>query len=263
MPIKILDDFDYKKIQLDPLEQIVRDKLSIDIEHWAKFRHTIAIGTNAKCLTSTHPLAVEIKESYLELGKSHYETVTMLGAAKMSFIALVNTRDPLIFKKSFKEFYMHAGSVLDNLTRLIYIVNVKNALLARDKGKLIRHSIGYGSLKRVYNQNKAELKGYSRIAKNKVIHEIKTVRNNFTHSWPPAIIDGMWPIAMRKQSQYYLWPHDPDEIKRIKREYRKKIPLLQMVRDDWETLEKFQNLVFKKISEDIRKFEKNHNLKIV
>lgn len=263
MPIKILDDFDYKKIQLDPLEQIVRDKLSIDIEHWAKFRHTIAIGTNAKCLTSTHPLAAEIKESYLELGKSHYETVTMLGAAKMSFIALVNTRDPLIFKKSFKEFYMHAGSVLDNLARLVYIVNVKNAVSTQKGKRLIRHSIGYGELKNVYSQNKIELRGYSRVVNNRVIHEIKTVRNNFTHSWPPAIVNGMWPMAMRKKSQYYLWPHDPSEIKRIKREYRKKIPIPQMVNDDWIALENFQNLVFKKLSEDIRKFEKNHNLKIV
>ncbi|MDB5122161.1 MAG: hypothetical protein JWP94_290 [Mucilaginibacter sp.] len=272
MAIKIPLGYDYKMQEFDPLEMTIRDSLKINIENWAKFRHTITASVNANSLISVLPVSPDIKSSYLELSKSHYEVVTMLGATKISLNSLEEfvNKDHLIFKKSFKEFYMHAGSVLDNLARLIYIVNVSNGVSTRDRyNKLIRHTIGYGQLKKIYLNNKPELKGYNNIVKSKAIHEIKNIRNNFTHSWPPTIFidqntnEFLWPNAMRKKSQYYLWPHDPEEIRRIRREYKKRVPLVQMVRNDWLNLEQFQNKVFKRLYKDIRKFERNHNLEIV
>lgn len=66
----------------------------------------------------------------------------------------------------------------------------------------------------------------------------------------------LWPKAMRKRSQYYLWPHDASEIRRMKRELRAKIPLVTMLEQDWITIEKFQSDVFKRLYKDVKKFEK-------
>jgi len=223
-------------------------------------------------LISNSPISTDVKNSYIELSKSHYEVVTMLGAVKLSLLNLedFSDKDELVFKKSFKEFYMHAGSVLDNLSRLIYIINVPNGASALGNyGKLKRHSIGYGQLRKLYLDNKPNMKGYRNIAFSQTMNEIKNIRNNFTHSWPPVMFiskdsnEYLWPVAMRKKEQYYLWPHDAEEIRRIKREYRKKMSIISMAKRDWRDLELFQNRVFKRLYKDVKKFEKNYNLKIV
>lgn len=272
MAVKIPKDFNYKKMPFDDLEESVRDKYKVNIENWAKFRHTITASVNSNSLHSLSPISDVVKSSYVELSKSHYEVVTMLGATKLSLDKIIKSEkgDQLIFKKSFKEFYMHAGSVLDNLARLIYIVNVSESITKGDTkyGRFVlkRHDMGYGSLAGIYKNKKSELKGYSNIIKSKVINEIKTVRNNFTHSWPPVLFvnptskELFWPTAMRKKEQYYLWPHDPNEKKKIKIQYRKRVSIVGMIKNDWKEIEKFQNAVFKKLTKDICKFERNHNL---
>lgn len=268
MAIKIPNNFNYKSVGLDPLEIIVRDKLNVNVENWVKFRHTITPSVNSNTLRSNQTISEQVNSSYLELSKSHYEVVTMLGVTKMCLNDLnLIGRYNLEFKKTFKEFYMHSGSVLDNLARLIYIVNIPNAPYERGRFGLMRHSIGYGGLKKIQLHNQLDLKGYNRIIKNRAINEIKTIRNNLTHSWPPAIFfdkigNCYWPIAMRKKEQYYLWPHDPTERRKMNREYRKKVLIIKMINKDWIELERFQNYVFKKLIKDISKFEKNHNLKI-
>lgn len=271
MSIKIPVDFNFREIWLDPLELIVRDNLKVDIENWAKFRHTINLAVNSDSLKSNFPISPEVKSTYLELGKSHYEVITMLGATKISLITLDDSfgKNPLIFKKSFKEFYMHAGSVLDNLARLIYIVNILDSVSEPGRYGLKRHEIGYGSLEKIFKKHPTELNDYSYLINNKKMNEIKTIRNNLTHSWPPAIFieqktgEYFLPIAMRKREQYYLWPHDPDEKKKTEIEFNEIVPLIEMLNDDWENLEQFQNEVFINLTRDIIKFEKNHDLKIV
>lgn len=267
MAIPIPSNFDYKTIKIDPIETVVRDQLNVNIENWAKFRYTISIAVNANTLKSSDSIPQEVKSSYVELGKSHYEIVTMLGATKISLnnlLVFICCKDHLQFKKSFKEFYMHAGSVLDNLARLIYIVNVSNSPGDKDGHVFKRHSIGYGLLKATQRDNPNELKGYTRIIHNKTMTEIKIIRNNFTHGWPPTIFIHnnvyLWPTAMRKKGQYYPWPHDPEEKKMIKVKNRKKIPIRQMIEMDWKSLENFQNDVFGKLVHDIKKFERNHKL---
>ena len=154
MALKIPSNFDFKKIPLDPLEVIVRDRLNVNIENWAKFRHTINASVNANSLKSKSIILPEIKSSYIELSKSHYETVTMLGATRISLDTLINSQDldRLIFKKSFKEFYMHAGSVIDNIARLIYIVNIARSTKEKGRHGLLRHEIGYGGLAGIYKK---------------------------------------------------------------------------------------------------------------
>lgn len=271
MALKIPKNFDYKLIDIDPLEKKVRDELGINIESWAKFRHAISLGIKSSCLVSNATLSEEVKTCYLELGKSHYEAVTMLGATKISAdnAKHFSKTDKLLFRKSFKEFYMHAGSVLDNLARLIYIVNIRNAPTALDRwSNFKRHTIGFGGLNSVLTQNSSSLKGYSKFIKSKTVNEIKTLRNNFTHSWPPTFFieaksgDTFWPTAMRKKEQYYLWPHDHEEAKKVKKQYRKKVSAIDMINEDWLQIEKWQNYIFGRLTKDIVKFEQNHNLRI-
>lgn len=263
MAIPIPNNFDYKLISLDPIEAEIRDSLNINIENWAKFRHTIAAGTNSSALKPKPNinLSEEIKKTYLELGKSHYEVVTMLGAMNLSLNKYLTNNNLLICKMSLKEFYLHTGAVLDNLARLIYIINIKNAPTDKYKGKLKRHNITYASLKYL---DKKELRGYQRIINNKQINEIRNIRNNFAHSWPPVIRINYynqleWPLKIRENSEYYLWPHDPDESKKISK-YKKYILISQMISDDFRHIVEIQNLVFKRLCVDIKKFEKNNNL---
>lgn len=271
MAINVPNDFNYLTIGLDPLETSVRDDLGVHIENWAKFRHTITASASSSSLHSLNgiPIAYEVQSAFIELSKSHYEVVTLLGIVKSCLEDARRYHDDnrLLFKKSFKEFYIHSGGVLDNLARLIYIVNICAAPTEPGRfGALRRHEIGYGGLKSLLSNNRPELTGYTRIVKNRKMHEIRMVRNHFAHSWPPVIFNNngtlMWPTAMRAKAQYYLWPHDEREKRLIRSKYKKKVPILEMLEEDWESLESFQNYVFKKISTDIRKFERNHNLEI-
>jgi hypothetical protein len=271
MAIKIPTDYNYKSIDLDPLEKKVRDQLKVNVENWAKFRHTITASVSSESLQSSSPISTEVKSSYLELSKSHYEVVTMMGATKLSMTNVKRSikKDRLVFKKSFKEFYMHAGSVIDNLARLIYIINIPDAPTKIGKyGGYKRHQIGYGNLYGLCTHFSSHLQGYCKFIKSKKVNEIKTVRNNFTHSWPPTVFldnntgELFWPTAMRKREQYYLWPHDAEEAKKIKKQYRRRVPIIEMIESDWKVLEEFQNAVFKRLIKDVSKFEVNHGITI-
>src|SRR5262245_61392094 len=110
MTIKIPRDFSVASDQLDANEQIIRDELQLDVTKWAKFRYTIAVGNNANRLISKNQSSIpdDVKEAYRELAKSHYEVVTSLGAARVSYDLFLATIDnPLCFKKSTKDFYFH------------------------------------------------------------------------------------------------------------------------------------------------------------
>lgn len=268
MAIPIPNNFDYKLIALDPIETEIRDSLDINIENWAKFRHVIAAGTDSKSLRSNLNISSDIKNSYLELGKSHYEVVTSLGIAKLSLNSLLRSpANTLQFKKDLKEFYFHAGSILDNLARLIYIINIPNAPTATDQWGKIRHSLYFSKLKK---QNQIHLKGYKLVINNAQVKEIMNIRNSLAHSWPPITYHQtstgkkFFDYKMVRKKEYYLWPHDVDEIKKLKKiKRRKKIEVSVMVQKDWRTIESLQSKIFKYLYRDIRKFEANHNLIII
>ena len=69
----------------------------------------------------------------------------------------------------------------------------------------------------------------------------------------------MWPIALRTKRDFY-WLYD--EKKTLMRTYRKWVPILDMVTDDFTFVEKFQNQVFARLTRDVNKFEKAHYLEI-
>src|SRR5438128_1714026 len=125
MPIPIPTDFDYHQQPLDVLEMFTRDAFGLNIENWAKFRHAIAVGTDPEHLKGTS-VSDDLKGAYRELGKCHYEVVTSLGFCHLALLQY-NLGNLFVQEKSLKDFYFHAGALLDSLARLIYIVNMPDA----------------------------------------------------------------------------------------------------------------------------------------
>ena len=261
LAIKIPRNFSVAREQLDANEQIIRDLLKLDVTNWAKFRYTIAVGNNANRLISKNQSSIpdDVKEAYRELAKSHYEVVTSLGAARVSYDLSVATIDnPLFLKKSTKDFYFHIGCLLDNLARLIYIVNAPNGASERyQDNRLVRHWIDWGRV--------CKKPWYRRLKKSRQLVEIINVRNTLVHGWAPPtkkeISTGTqyWPRAIRT-SRDFFWPYD--ESKKLKKSYRKWIPIAQMISRDLGFIERFQNRVFAKLIKDIRSFEKRYNVVI-
>lgn len=267
MAIPIPVDFDVVAVDLDPLESRIRDEFGLNITNWAKFRHTIHIGTNADVLSSpAPPIANQVKQAYLEMGKSHYEVVTSLGSAWLSLdqATQAHPQNHLLFKKSYKDFYFHCGCLLDNLARLIYIVVDPQSASATfvtgprwKRGLLIRHWIDWGQLN--------SYSGYQRLKKSKHLREIINIRNGFTHGWMCPIYRDRntgvlsWPIAIRTRRNFY-WPHG--EQASMRRIYRKKMPIIDMMQADLAYIESFPSQVFEKLVRDIKLFEQHNNVQI-
>lgn len=253
--------------ELDADETFIRDELRLNVTNWAKFRYTINIGVRASNLKTTSGGAVtsDVEEAYRELGKSHHEVILSLGSTKLSLnlaqTALGFLPRQLAFKKSIKDFYFHIGCLLDNLARLIYIVNDPNCTTAVHRtGQLIRHRMDWGMLRRRY-----QYPSYSRITRSRMLNEIINVRNALTHDWScPVYWDRdartpVWPVAIRKKRAFY-WPFDEED--ELRRKYRKWVSILTMMSEDFDFIESFQSNVFSKLSRDIVRFERNHNVEI-
>lgn len=265
MALRIPTTFDVNAIDLDWNERRIRDEFKLNITNWARFRYTINIGNNAVALSSpAGPVPERVKQAYRELAKSHYEVITSLGCARLSldFADRGRRSNQLLFKKSYKDFYFHIGCLLDNLARLIYIVVDPQSAVAtykkgRRAGELIRHWVDWGELPRY--------RGYSRLKKSKDLKGIINVRNVFTHGWASPIVRDRdtgilnWPIAIRTRRNFY-WPYD--ELGLMRRTYRKKMPVLDMMRNDFAFIERFQGRVFGKLVRDIRLFERHYNVEI-
>jgi len=259
MAIPIPSDFDFRTIPLDDNEIFIRDQLGLNIDHWARFRHAIGIGLDADNLHGEHgaPVTENVKSAYRELGKSHYEVVTSLGYIALSLDLARNSQENLLmFQKSCKDFYFHTGCLLDNLARLIYILNDPGSASELYRQQVpMRHYIGWGQLK--------GYSGHNRAMRSEKLRGIKNIRNCLTHSWKiPFRIDQhdnmYWPLAVRSDKSF-LWPYDEPEFKR---RYRKWIPILPMMESDLRFLEGFQDERFRRLIKDISQFESSNKVKI-
>jgi hypothetical protein len=166
----------------------------------------------------------------------------------------------LLFTKSVKDFYFHVGCLLDNLARLIYIINDPNSATATQRRRgslvLVRHWIDWGSL--------GDYLRYARLKRSIRLREIINIRNSLTHSWScPIAFDKKgipgWPLAARTKRDH-PWPYDERET--MLRRYRRWLPLLPMMESDFQFAEGFQNTVFGKLVRDVRKFERNYGVEI-
>jgi len=250
----VSEDFDYKNCNLDLSERYIRDNLGLDIENWAKFRHGIYVGTDSKVLKPRKNVTKDVKETYLELGKSHYEVITTLGYLKISMLAIedqISAKQSFLVFKLCKEFYFHSGCLLDNLARLIYIIVDNKSVTKKDsRGCFVRHWFDWGKLK------EKKYPGYIKFCRSKKIKEIINVRNQMAHSWRCIIGENYsWPEAIRNNRDL-KWPYDNEGWRR----YKKWLCIKDMIKFDFEYLEKFQNNVFKRLFQDISRFEKNNKI---
>jgi hypothetical protein len=241
-----------------------RDALHIDMTNWAKFRHTIRIGNNAACLHPTSGMVSEdVKEAYRELAKSHYAVIRSLGWAKLSLAYADEKVLPnfVVQEKSERDFYFYLGRLLDNLARLIYIINDPQS----PANQSTRHWIGWGTFLRKRNKNRFNYPGYIYIKRSQRVREIKNIRDVLTHGWTvpkrinPSTGQVFWPVAIRYSRDFLWWYDEKDEL--LKR-YRKWIPVKQMMYEDFVYIEQFQSKVFAKLTRDVRRFEKNHGVEI-
>jgi len=262
MSIPIPNDFNVYNQQLEVNEICIRDELRLNILNWAKFRYTIHVGNNAQYLQSDITISDNVKDSYREMAKSHYEVITSLGCCKLSLDEIhENIRNnPLKYKKSLKDFYFHIGCLLDNLARIIYIICDSNSADAVDRrGRFIRHWIDWTHL--------GAYPGFIKIKQSILLKGIKNIRNMITHSWkiPEMYLretnqGPFWPLAIRR-ARVYLWPYD--ERSTLFKRYRKWISIQDTVDRDFRYIEYLQNVIFSKLIRRVAIFENNYNLKII
>ena len=262
MPMPIPKDFDYHQLVLDPLESFTRDAFGLNIENWAKFRHTIAVGTDPDHLKGTS-VSDDLKSAYRELGKCHYEVVRSLGFCYLA-LSQFNFGNFFVQEKSIKDFYFHAGVLLDNLSRLVYIVNVPDAPSAtypskKNPGKLIRWGIDRTKLLQDW---KHCIPAYLPHLDNNLINELTAVRNAHAHYWKiPCQFEpskgGCWPRDQLRQKAF-AWPHHDTKFS----DYSDWTPITQIITEHSQALLDTQRNGFELLISDITKFEANNGVKI-
>ncbi|MEE9271167.1 MAG: hypothetical protein V3V49_13005, partial [Candidatus Krumholzibacteria bacterium] len=145
--IKLPKGFNYRKVTLDVAETHIRDVLKVNVENWVKFRYAIHVGNNASNLSSNQTIPEPVRDSYRELAKSHYEVVTSIGAAAAVLQRTAQEMHSIEYFAHIKGIYFHFGCTLDNLARLIFIINDPDAPTKKRGTRLLRHWIDWGSLK--------------------------------------------------------------------------------------------------------------------
>jgi hypothetical protein len=129
MAIQIPPDFDYRKEKdLDIGEVTARDVFGLNVENWARFRYSIAVGNESLCLKGIS-ISEDVKDAYRELGKCQNEVVSSLAYCRFSLVP-IPFGNLFVVQKSIKDFYFHGGAFLDNLSRIIYIINIPDAASA-------------------------------------------------------------------------------------------------------------------------------------
>src|SRR5437773_10070717 len=103
MAVAIPEDFDYLKESLEYNEVIIRDVISLEVNNWARFRHSIGVGTDSYRLSGP-TISTEAKDAYLTLGKCHYEVVCSLGYAAKALYD-IHAENPFVCGKAVKDFY--------------------------------------------------------------------------------------------------------------------------------------------------------------
>jgi hypothetical protein len=255
MVVAIPAEFDYLKETLDYNEVVIRDVFRLKVENWAKFRHTIGVGTETSHLSGTNVLS-EAKDAYLSLGKCHYEVVCSLGYTYKAFCE-AHTENSFVCGKAIKDFYFHGGTLLDILSRIIFVINVPYSHSSKDeKGRYRKHLIDRGKL---LNEYKTHVNDYVQFLESSLIQEFVNVRNSMAHYWRIPIKDSMWPRGELKTTKAFAWPYDEAHF----HEYADWQAIGTIMKEHFTELERVQNEIFRLLIRDLPKFEKNIGATII
>ncbi|MFA6557680.1 MAG: hypothetical protein WCT03_14785 [Candidatus Obscuribacterales bacterium] len=243
---------------------------------WQKFRYVVNSAANTSIMKwkATASPSNDVQEALLEIGKSHHEAISSLVFLRMC-LDDTNEVDALSLKRNVKQFYFHAGCLLDNLSRLIFIIcdpdsptkDHRSAKTATGKKIRVRRFIDWGSLKS-YDRSQPHYSAYSKDIRSKTTTEIVNVRNSLTHSWQPIFndqkIEGRvaWPKAVRYKRDFY-WGLDITEAKYVRKEYKGWLAVKDMMSKDFAYLEKLQARTFKQLSSDVLTFESRFDFEII
>ncbi|MBK5277235.1 MAG: hypothetical protein JJE09_00060 [Bacteroidia bacterium] len=262
MARSIPSQFNYLDEDLDENETLIRDTLKLSIENWAKFRYAINIGIDSSVLSAEITIDDKIKQAYRELGKSHYEVVTSLGNTHLAFLDAEKhqyKRGHILFTKPVKEFYFHIGILLDNLARLIYLINHPKAAKEYDKRGFVRHYLDWGQVRQ---SEFATKQFYNQFFDDLQVVEILNIRNNLAHNWFPIPMKDenniqILPLEIRN-SRNYLWPFE--ERTEFDEKYKNWVPVICMLQNDLGYIDRFQSNLFGQLIINIYQFEKNNNV---
>jgi hypothetical protein len=257
MAIPIPPDFDYRKEHIDDYEILVRDVFGLNVENWAKFRYAIGVGTDPARLQGSS-ISDDLKDAYRELGKCHYEVVLSLGYCNVALLE-ISFGNSFVGRKSIKDFYFHGGALLDNLSRIIYIINEPNAVSAnmkRDRtGDYVRRAIDRTTLVR---RHATHISMYITHIDSPTIDEFSMVRNAMAHYWAIPFDNGQWPRDQLRDKAF-AWPsHEPKYTT-----YTGWTPFQVILNEHFKELIKAQDAVFGLLVNDIAKFETNNSVTIV
>lgn len=245
--------FNYKDEQLDYNERYIRDIYNLDIENWAKFRYVINVGVDTANVVGT--MDQNVIDSYVELGKGHYEVICSLGYSKYA-LDQYNEADLFAKLKSLKDFYFHAGSLLDNIARLIYIIKVPGSATKKDiKGNLQRHWIDRGSL---LKGHAPVIAAYKADLDTDIIRQIVNVRNAITHYWKIPTADGKWPLSELSTRRAFAWPYSEASF----RSYSNWTPISLILQSHFVEIMNAQSNIFEKLIADIADYESDNNIQI-
>jgi hypothetical protein len=258
MAIPIPPDFNYRNEHLDIIEQMVRDAFQLNVENWAKFRSAIHIGNDSSNLQGVS-VSDDVKAAYRELGKCHYEVVSSLGFCKLAMFDMT-VGGILVVKKAIKDFYFHGGSLLDNLSRIIYIINIADATFANTKktgmGDYARHAITRGKL--LDKKYASDIAAYLPHIDSPLIDEFSLTRHAIAHYWTIPIRNGEWPRDQLR-IRAFAWPYDETEYQK----YSGWQPIVKIITEHFEELIRAQDAIFALLVTDTAKFEANNNVTII
>jgi hypothetical protein len=149
------------------------------------------------------------------------------------------------------------GALLDNLSRLIYIVNVADAASAKTKKGYVRHQMDRGHLIR---DHATAVPNYIPHLTGPLIEEFVSTRNAIAHYWkiPFRGPDLQWPRTQLKD-RAFAWHYDEAEYQN----YSGWQPLAEIINEHLKELEKAQIEIFGLLVTDIAEFEKNNGVRIV
>lgn len=257
MAIPIPPDFAFRKEHIDPVEQVVRDVFQLNVENWAKFRYAIAVGNDSSHLKGSQ-ISDDVKDAYRELGKCHHEIVSSLGYCNYAQLEMT-FGNLFVFQKSVKDFYFHAGAMLDNLARLIYIVNVRDAAFAsktKNNGtrEYTRHLMDRGKL---LTNTSPEVAPYIPHIDSSLVKELVQTRNFIAHYWKIPIVYGQWPKDQLRLKAF-AWPYDESEF----HNYSGWKPIHEIIQEHFDELKRVQDAVFGLLLNDLSRFEANNGVTI-
>jgi hypothetical protein len=259
MTIPTPPDFDYREVEhLDIGEVMARDVFGLNVENWAKFRHSIAIGNDASHLKGGS-VPDDVKDAYRELGKCHHEVVSSLAYCRLSLSPLP-FGNLFVIQKSIKDFYFHGGALLDNLSRIIYIVNIADAASKKTgSGGYVRHAMDKGKLLDPKSKYTSAITSYIPHLTSPLIEEFWSTRNAVAHYWMiPFKGESMeWPRDGLKDKAL-AWHYDESKY----HTYSDWQPSSKIINDHFQELIRAQDAVFGLLVIDIPKFEANNGVTI-